>query len=68
MSRARLRRGRGLTIDPELDLTPMVDVVFLLIIFFLLKKKKKAKTEEGADAKGAATKGAAKPAAKGGKK
>ncbi|HNQ99994.1 MAG TPA: biopolymer transporter ExbD [Trueperaceae bacterium] len=36
MSRARLRRGRGLTIDPELDLTPMVDVVFLLIIFFMV--------------------------------
>jgi len=36
VSRARLRRGRGLTIDPELDLTPMVDVVFLLIIFFMV--------------------------------
>lgn len=36
MSRARLRRGRGLTIDPELDLTPIVDVVFLLIIFFMV--------------------------------
>ncbi|MCO5174851.1 MAG: biopolymer transporter ExbD [Trueperaceae bacterium] len=36
MSRARLRRGRRLAIDPELDLTPMVDVVFLLIIFFMV--------------------------------
>lgn len=36
MSGARLRRGRGLTIDPELDLTPIVDVVFLLIIFFMV--------------------------------
>ena len=36
MSRARLRRGRGLAIDPELDLTPIVDVGFLLIIFFMV--------------------------------
>lgn len=34
MTSARRRRRRGL--DADLDLTPMVDVVFLLIIFFMV--------------------------------
>lgn len=33
---ARTRRHRRAGLVPELDLTPMVDVVFLLIIFFMV--------------------------------